>query len=165
MDRAVVIAHGFSNFTAVALDGTKQDASALGTTAAAAGTTNSTSALSSSVEAVSATVAAVIASSSASICGGTTFVTVTRAVSFSLLVVYWTKLIHSGYIFCCSSRSYSCCVFKRSRGHIDRISISQHRQGRYLHWRWLDSRLCCSRRWLRSGHKRELLTPRPRNPH
>ncbi len=83
----VMVAHGFSNFTAVALDGTKQAASALGTSAGTATTSDTSSvAVSSVVESVSATVAAdVVSTSAASVCGGTTFVTVTRAVSFPLI--------------------------------------------------------------------------------
>jgi hypothetical protein len=72
----VMVAQGFANFTAVAVDGTKQDASALGGASAASvatvGASNSSSAT---------TVAPVAAaSSSLSACGGTTMITITRAV-------------------------------------------------------------------------------------
>lgn len=78
----VMIAQGFSNFTAVAVDGTKQAASALGGASSVAATSVASVASSSVVESVSSTSAAVeAAASSASVCGGTTFVTVTRAVS------------------------------------------------------------------------------------
>lgn len=78
----VMIAQGFSNFTAVAVDGTKQAASALGGASSVAATSAASVASSSVVESVSSTSAVVeAAASSASVCGGTTFVTVTRAVS------------------------------------------------------------------------------------
>jgi len=80
----VMIAQGFSNFTAVAVDGTKQDASALGGAAAVVDTSSATAVASSSTEVAATAVVAVETSSAASACGGTTFVTVTRAVSSSI---------------------------------------------------------------------------------
>lgn len=69
----VMVAQGFSNFTAEAVDGTKTAATDLGSSA-------SSSNSSSAVDAVSATVVA--SSSSLIACGGaTTLVTVTKAVS------------------------------------------------------------------------------------
>jgi len=68
----VMVAQGFSNFTAEAVDGTKTAATDLGSSASSSN--------SSAVDAVSATVAA--SSSSPIACGGaTTLVTVTKAVS------------------------------------------------------------------------------------
>jgi hypothetical protein len=72
----VMIAQGFSNFTAVALDGTKVPASSLGTSAGGS-TTNST------VASSAITSPPVTTSSAAAVCGGTTLLTVTRAVSLT----------------------------------------------------------------------------------
>lgn len=76
-------AQGFTNFTAVALDGTKQDGSALGTGTIAAVASNST-ASTDAAEVSSSTTALVAEASSSQVCGGTTFVTVTRAVRIHL---------------------------------------------------------------------------------
>lgn len=73
----VMVAQGFSNFTAVAVDGTKEAASALG--GASSGSVAAPSVAASSAAGVSA--APAVASSSAVACGGTTLVTVTRPVS------------------------------------------------------------------------------------
>ena len=74
----VMIAQGFSNFTAVDLAGNKQAASALGG-AAAGGAAAAGTAAASSAAAVVATSAAAVADASSSACAGvaTTFVTVT----------------------------------------------------------------------------------------
>ena len=72
----VMVAQGFSNFTAVAVDGTKTNATDLGTTPSAS---NATSVASNS----SAAAAGTSASSASAACGATTLVTVTRAVSFA----------------------------------------------------------------------------------
>ena len=73
----VMVAQGFSNFTAVAVDGTKEAASSLG--GASSGSVAVSSVATSDVAAVST--AAAVASGSAVACGGTTLITVTRAVS------------------------------------------------------------------------------------
>jgi hypothetical protein len=72
----VMVAQGFSNFTAVAVDGTKAAASSLG-----GASSGSAAASSVAVSNVSVSTAAAVASSSAVACGGTTLVTVTLAVS------------------------------------------------------------------------------------
>lgn len=78
----VMVAHGFSNFTAVALDGTQTAAANLGTAASAAGASNEASP---STEASISPAAASVAASSVVACGvSTTFVTVTRAVSLPI---------------------------------------------------------------------------------
>ncbi|CAK7220488.1 hypothetical protein SCUCBS95973_004174 [Sporothrix curviconia] len=82
----VMIAQGFSNFTAVAADGTSEPASSLGTAAAVDSSTDAstdtaaTTAAAAVVAAASSSTAAAVVSSSAG-CGGvaTTFVTVTAA--------------------------------------------------------------------------------------
>ncbi|KAF4627912.1 hypothetical protein G7Y89_g10234 [Cudoniella acicularis] len=79
----VMVAQGFSNFTAVALDGTKAAASTLGGAAASDSTTGAAS----SVAAVADVSTSVAVTSSAAViaCGGaTTLVTVTRAASSSV---------------------------------------------------------------------------------
>ena len=80
----VMVAHGFSNFTAEAVDGIKVSAADLGTASSAAGA--SVGSVSASSAAIVATSAANIASSSSSAigCVSTTLVTVTRAVSLLL---------------------------------------------------------------------------------
>ncbi|CAK7230795.1 hypothetical protein SBRCBS47491_007707 [Sporothrix bragantina] len=79
----VMIAQGFSNFTAVAVDGTKADASTLGSAAAADSGSSSagTAAADASTAAATTAAAAVAAAASSAGCGGvaTTFVTVTAA--------------------------------------------------------------------------------------
>ncbi len=72
----VMVAQGFSNFTAVSADGTKVDASTLGGAAAGSGSTSSDSAAASAASSVTAAAAV---SSAAADCPGvaTTFVTVT----------------------------------------------------------------------------------------
>ncbi|KAE8451325.1 hypothetical protein EG329_003954 [Mollisiaceae sp. DMI_Dod_QoI] len=78
----VMVAQGFSNFTAVALDGTKQAATALGTSESTSGTSDSTSNTSSvSSNSTSTSVTSVISTSSSVIaCGAaTTLITMTRA--------------------------------------------------------------------------------------
>lgn len=83
----VMIAQGFSNFTAVALDGTKAAASTLGGASSSSGSStasNSTSSNSTSADTVSSSIVSVatdIASSSIACAASTTFVTVTRAAS------------------------------------------------------------------------------------
>ena len=73
-----MVAQGFSNFTAVAVDGTKEAASDLG--GASSGSVAASSvATPSDVAAVST--AAAVAPSSAAACGGTTLITITRPVS------------------------------------------------------------------------------------
>jgi hypothetical protein len=79
----VMVAHGFSNFTAVALDGTKVPATCLGTAAAAVA---SSGASSSTVAAVSTASAGVAASNNVA-CGGTTFVTVTVPASLTYFML------------------------------------------------------------------------------
>jgi hypothetical protein len=74
----VMVAQGFSNFTAVAVDGTKEAAADLG--GASSGSVAASSIATSSDVAAGSTAAAV-GSSSAVACGGTTLITVTRAVS------------------------------------------------------------------------------------
>ena len=69
-----MIAQGFSKFTAVALDGTKSDASAGGNAGAAP-------VASAPAAAVTSPAAVAPEASAVAQCGGTTLVTVTRAVS------------------------------------------------------------------------------------
>lgn len=79
----VMVAQGFSNFTAVALDGTKAAASTLG---GASSTGSSTSSNSTSADTVSSSAVSVptdVVSSSVACVASTTFVTVTRAASSS----------------------------------------------------------------------------------
>ncbi|KAJ9150286.1 hypothetical protein NKR23_g3698 [Pleurostoma richardsiae] len=72
----VMVANGFSNFTAVALDGTKQDASSLGTDASA----DSGSAATTTADAAAATTTAASVETSAAVaCGGTITTTVEAA--------------------------------------------------------------------------------------
>ncbi len=85
----VMVAQGFSNFTAVDQAGNKVAASTLGTsTSSGSNSGSSTSSNSTAVAAVSsptATVADAATSNTAAIvCGGTSFVTVTRAVSLPI---------------------------------------------------------------------------------
>jgi hypothetical protein len=75
----VMVAHGFSNFTAVAVDGTKVAASSLGTSSSGS-TANDTAA---SV----ASAAPVATGSTVAACGGTTLLTVTRAVSLTAFAI------------------------------------------------------------------------------
>jgi hypothetical protein len=75
-----MVAQGFSNFTAVAVDGTKTAATDLGTSGSAS---NVTSAASGSSAAFVGSSAANVAPSAPVACGATTLVTVTRAVSFT----------------------------------------------------------------------------------
>jgi len=77
----VMVAQGFSNFTAVALDGTKTSATDLGTSASSSSSSsNSTSSGNATSSAETSTSAAIsIAASSTIACGGTTFITVTQA--------------------------------------------------------------------------------------
>ena len=78
----VMVAQGFSNFTAVAVDGTKAAASTLG----GASTSTSTSADNSTdIASVSSSAVSSVAPASTSACGGTTMVTVTIAVSNNML--------------------------------------------------------------------------------
>jgi hypothetical protein len=79
----VMVAQGFSNFTAVALDGTKAAASTLG----GASSSTTTTAINSTDVAIAASSSVAIASSvvsSSVACGGTTLVTVTLAVSSTM---------------------------------------------------------------------------------
>jgi hypothetical protein len=78
----VMVAQGFSNFTAVGLDGTKTPASTLG--GASTGTTT-TADNSTDIASVSSSAASSVAPASTSACGGTTMVTVTVAVSNNML--------------------------------------------------------------------------------
>ncbi|KAN0108057.1 hypothetical protein V8E51_007799 [Hyaloscypha variabilis] len=85
----VMVAHGFSNFTAEDLAGNKVAASTLGTSASSStSSSNDTAAVvvSSSAEAVAAT-----SSAAAIVCGATSFVTVTRAATTAAAAVETTS--------------------------------------------------------------------------
>jgi len=79
-----MVAQGFSNFTAVDQAGNKVAASTLGTSAGSNSGPNTAS--NSRAAAVSSTTAVVAGAATSSpapvVCGGTSFVTVTRAVSY-----------------------------------------------------------------------------------
>jgi hypothetical protein len=107
-------AQGFTNFTGVAVDGTKTAGTDLGGATASTSNSGAASASNSTADAVSSAPASV--SSAAPVgCGVTTMVTVTRAVSFITSKSKNLKLTKSGCLF---RRDFSgffclCCYLRR----------------------------------------------------
>ncbi|KAF8860068.1 hypothetical protein BDZ45DRAFT_672795 [Acephala macrosclerotiorum] len=105
----VMVAQGFSNFTAVDLAGNKQAASALGTSASASTSTSSNSTSNAAGVSNSAVASASVASSSSSLaaCAGaaTTFVTMTRSASTTSSVAASTSVAQAAIASSSSSAS------------------------------------------------------------
>jgi hypothetical protein len=142
----VMVAHGFSNFTAVDVAGNKVAASTLGTSASSSTSSNNTA----SANATSSAVEAAATSSGAAVaCGGPSFVTVTRAVSLPIYAHTKAFLTRTGH-FCCSSRNNI-----SSRNCIDLyLIILLQWSRRNLHWLRQHPALHRPIRRFRSRHQR-----------